>query len=443
MDIIRADRSISLPARLAGQARLCRCRRYNAWPQPAPLAILIPMSIHTLLNLIPPAGVTDRFEKMRACAGALFGLTLTGVASLTLLGTSPGAIWLIAPMGASAVLLFAVPASPLAQPWSILGGNVVAALIGVTCAKVIGVPVLAAAVACALAIGAMSLLRCLHPPSGAVALTAVLGGPVVHAMGYEFVLLPVALNSVLLLVTALFFNNATGRRYPHWALHAAPVVTPASAVPESPRIGITAQDLDIVLARYNQVLDVSRDDLQAILLETERQVYLRHYGVTCCADVMSLSVECVEFGTSLGAAWDLLQLHRLPVLPVVDRSRRVIGIVSQSDFLRHARLDGHASLAERLAHLLKASLRSHSNKPEVAGQIMRKDVLLARTDQTVIELAQIMTAAGVYAMPVIDSSARLAGLVTQANLVTALYAHNLRALATPGAGTQDDMAQRA
>ncbi|VEA74072.1 HPP family [Serratia rubidaea] len=85
-------------------------------------------------------------------------------------------LWFVAPMGASAVLLFAVPASPLAQPWSIVGGNLVAALIGVSCGKLIGDPGLACGVAACLAIGVMFKLRCLHPPSGAVALTAILGG---------------------------------------------------------------------------------------------------------------------------------------------------------------------------------------------------------------------------------------------------------------------------
>ena len=71
-------------------------------------------------------------------------------------------------MGASAVLLFAVPSSPLAQPWSILGGNVVSAVTGVLIFKIFGHSALALGVAVACAILAMSLLRCLHPHGGAV-----------------------------------------------------------------------------------------------------------------------------------------------------------------------------------------------------------------------------------------------------------------------------------
>ncbi|MGC8050129.1 HPP family protein, partial [Salmonella enterica] len=77
------------------------------------------------------------FERMRACAGSLFGILLVGLTSYALLPHEARTIWLIAPMGASTVLLFAVPSSPLAQPWSILGGNLCAALIGVSCAKLV------------------------------------------------------------------------------------------------------------------------------------------------------------------------------------------------------------------------------------------------------------------------------------------------------------------
>ena len=85
-------------------------------------------------------------------------------------GTITDAPLLIAPMGASAILLFAVPASPLAQPWPVIGGHMVAALVGVTIAHLVGTPMLAAPLAVALSFGAMTIFRCVHPPSGAIAL---------------------------------------------------------------------------------------------------------------------------------------------------------------------------------------------------------------------------------------------------------------------------------
>lgn len=153
-------------------------------------------------------------KRIRSCLGALFGVAFTGWVAHVVLGRNTETPLLVAPMGASAVLLFAVPESPLAQPWSIMGGNICAAIVGVACAQLIGTPVVAAATAVALAISVMLAFRCVHPPSGAVALTAVLGGPAIHELGYRFVLIPIALQSAALLTAALAFHVTMGHRYP-------------------------------------------------------------------------------------------------------------------------------------------------------------------------------------------------------------------------------------
>ena len=139
------------------------------------------------LRLFSPilAGATLR-ERLIACLGALLGIGLTGVISGYLFGQGPHLPLIVAPMGASAVLLFAVPSSPLAQPWSIIGGNTISALMGIVAAYLIHDPIIAIGVGVSLAIGAMSFTRCLHPPGGAAALTAVLGGPVVAGWGFSF-----------------------------------------------------------------------------------------------------------------------------------------------------------------------------------------------------------------------------------------------------------------
>jgi len=167
----------------------------------------------------------------------------------------------IARMGASAVLLFAVPASPLAQPWSIVGGNLVSALVGVTCAILIPNQAAAAALAVALAIAAMFFLRCLHPPGGAVAFTAVLGGPAVHSLGYKFAFSPVAVNSLFMVLAALAVNNLLRHhRYPHQAHPAGNRHGTADPNP-SERLGFTRADLDAAVKAYDELLDVSEDDL--------------------------------------------------------------------------------------------------------------------------------------------------------------------------------------
>jgi CBS-domain-containing membrane protein len=172
-----------------------------------------------------------------------------------------GGVLAIASMGASAVLLFAAPHGAMSQPWPVLGGHLVSALIGVTCARWFGgEPMLAASLAVALSIAAMYSLRCLHPPGGATALFAVLGGESVHALGYGYLFSPVLLNIVVLVTVAVLFNYPfSWRRYPQsWHHRMQAVVMPAekSMIPHS--------SLVYALSQIDTFVDISEDDLQRI-----------------------------------------------------------------------------------------------------------------------------------------------------------------------------------
>lgn len=383
-----------------------------------------------LQRLLPPRASVSQRERLRSGSGALLGIGLTGLLSALTLGPTVPALWLMAPMGASAVLLFGVPASPLAQPWSLIGGNLVAALIGVSCAKLIAAPVAAAAAAIFFAIGAMFALRCLHPPSGAVALTAVLGGPELHAAGYGFVLAPVALNTALLLAAAVLFNNATGRRYPHSQQTDAQNLHHTTDLVPSARLGFTPDDLHAALQRYDQVLDISVDDLEALFHQTEQHAFTRRFGQTRCAEIMSRDVVTVEFATELAPAWALMHEHAVHALPVVGPRRHLIGIVTRADFLKHADLRDPREIGVRLRAFLERSGRSHSDKPEVVGQIMNSRVRTALDTAPAVELVPLMADIGHHHVPIVDAERRLVGMVTQSDLVATLYEI---CLAQPGA----------
>ena len=179
--------------------------------------------MHTLLtNLRHWAGIGNEraghVEKWLSMVGGLAGILGVALISHAQLGLV-GSAGIIASMGSSAVLLFAVPHGALSQPWSVLGGHLVSALVGVICARHIPNPTLAAATAVAVAIGAMHYLRCIHPPGGATALGAVVGGDAVHQLGYQFVLTPVLLNALTILLVAVLVNAPFAwRRYPAaWA----------------------------------------------------------------------------------------------------------------------------------------------------------------------------------------------------------------------------------
>jgi CBS domain-containing membrane protein len=382
-------------------------------------------TLQWLRAFVPQRNTVPRPERMRAVAGALIGLLLTAGLSQLLVGGAGLPLALVAPMGASAVLLFCVPASPLAQPWSVVGGNTISALVGIACAKAIGTPLLAAPLAGALAILVMFLLRCLHPPSGAVALTAVLGGPAVHAAGFGFALMPVCLNSALIVLAALVFNNLTGRRYPHTQQSAMRNVHETRDPVPTARIGFAKEDLDAALARYGQVLDVSRDDLEAILFETEIQAYARRFGIITCATIMSRDAVTVGAGMPLAEAWRLLRRHGLHALPVLDRARRVVGVVGQGDFLHHAGLDDYLTLGERLRGLLGHLLGARSGKPATVGEIMHAQVKTVHMDEPIVELVPLMSNLGLHHIPVVDDEGLFVGVVSQSDVLAALYESRL------------------
>jgi len=355
-----------------------------------------------------PVRVNGR-ERLRSLAGAAVGVLVAGVLCRWLAAGGEWSAWLVAPIGASAVLVFALPSSPLAQPWSVIGGNTVSCVTASACVLAIPDPVLAGAAAVGLAIAAMFQLRCLHPPGGSTALLIAL----THNADFGFALFPVAVNSVLLVLAGVAYNHFTGRAYPH--VHVQPGPRPPDGSRFSPA------DLDAALARYNQVIDVSRDDLEALLHDAETLAYARNLGTLRCADVMTPNPVAVQFGTPLEEAWAVMRQQRIKALPVVDRAHRIVGIVTAADFMRHADIDRHEGLGERLRAMVRRIGHTHSERPEVVGQIMTRQVRVASADGLLMALVPLFSEGGHHHIPIIDAEKRLAGIITQTDLVGALY----------------------
>ncbi|WP_322964241.1 HPP family protein [Sphingomonas fuzhouensis] len=204
--------------------------------------------------------------RVLACVGAVIGIALTIIVCGGLPPLGPDLPIIVAPLGASAVLVFAVPASPLAQPWSVVGGNVLSTLVGVAMFQAIPSLPLAAGCAVGGAILVMSLARCLHPPGGAAALTAVIGSQGIHAAGFSFAFAPVAINSIALVALGMFFHRATGRSYPH---------EPAVVPPSTDLSRIRAADIDAALEDMHESFDIAREDLDMLLAHAERHARAR------------------------------------------------------------------------------------------------------------------------------------------------------------------------
>lgn len=332
-----------------------------------------------------------------------------------LLGPAANIPLLVAPMGASAVLLFAVPASPLAQPWSIIGGNLVSATIGVSCAMSIGDPTLAAALAVSLSICGMFALRCVHPPSGAVALTAVLGGPVIHALGYRFVLEPIAIQSAALLCAALVYHAATGHRYPHAGRQDR--ATPSQAADEAARVGFTRDDVKAVLERRDEMLDIDTDDLYALLRETQLQAFSRSFNELRCEDVMSRHVVSVSPDTRAAAAWELFRRHNVKALPVVDVRQKLLGIVTRADFVDRKSFGALAPIL----NYFDGWLRGDALRTPSVGSVMTIDVCTIAASAPITELVPMFANFGHHHVPVLDYAGRVVGMITQVDLISGLY----------------------
>ncbi len=202
--------------------------------------------------------VSER-EHWISASGGLFGILAVVWLSQVWLG-GHGGILLVSSMGSAAVLLFAAPHGAMSQPWPLFGGNLVSAVIGVFCVRWLGnEPMLAAALAVSLSIAAMYGLRCLHPPGGATALSVVLGGETVHALGYGFVLSPVLLNVAAIFAVAVVFNYPFAwRRYPQSR------VRPKADAETTRESMISHSSLIYALSQIDTFVDVSEEDLQRI-----------------------------------------------------------------------------------------------------------------------------------------------------------------------------------
>lgn len=222
---------------------------------------------------IGPEGSISHAERLVSAMGGFFGIFGIFIISRQFLSETD-AVLIVASMGASAVLLFAVPHGKLSQPWALLGGHVISASIGVTIASQVGNIYLAAGLAVGLAIGAMHYLRCIHPPGGATALIAVIGGPSVSALGYQFVLTPILLNALIIFIIAILFNYLFHwRRYPVSLMSHSEPGYEKTKHDQAGAINLSMfndGDLKYAARKMDLVLDITHEDLMRLFALANR-----------------------------------------------------------------------------------------------------------------------------------------------------------------------------
>lgn len=254
---------------------------------------------------------TNHVEKFIASVGAL--ISLLAVTCVSMIYTNGVATSLmVASMGASVVLLFVVPHGALSQPWPVVSSHLFSAVIGVTCKLLFPEQAWTPALAVCLAIAVMQYLRCVHPPGGATALTAAIGGPDVEALGYWFVVSPVLINVMIITTIALVFNNLfPGRRYPAHLLRLKPGTAPVAATRQ---VQLTQEDFEAAMQQMNTFIDVTTDDLiELVELATKHSEELHAHPSSI------LLGHCYSNGR-LGRLWSVRQ--------VIDQA---VGITNRRD----------------------------------------------------------------------------------------------------------------
>lgn len=350
------------------------------------LSIRSPAALASWLRLFLPARTAvDSRERLRAAIGALVGIAVAGLACHALHDRwGVAEVWMFAPLGASAVLAFAVPASPLAQPWAVVAGNTVSALVGVACVQLFGRGDVSAGVAVGAAVGLMFALRCLHPPGGATALLVCLLG----VSDPRFALFPVLADSAALVAVAMVYNTLTGRSYPHRPL-------PPRTVAD---VGLDA-DLESLLARHNQVLDIDREDLRALAEDLRLRIHARRLDALRCADVMGSDPVAVYPDTLVAQAAPLFDTRGIKALPVIDAARRVVGILTPADLRRKPAAGAPGATVDG---------------------VMSAAAQCAETSSHLGDILPLFAGTGHHHLPVIDGDGCLVGMLTESDVVRAL-----------------------
>ncbi|HQU68713.1 MAG TPA: HPP family protein [Albidovulum sp.] len=374
--------------------------------------------LRRLLGALGPAiGAGSLVDLARGPLGSGVALVATG-ALLLLPGLDRGAgFFVIAPFGASAVLLFAVPNSPLAQPWSAIVGNGISAFMAVAVMKLVRDPVASVAIALSLAIFAMILLRALHPPGGAVALVAALDPSIVDRLGFSFVLAPVVAGTAVLVGLAMLWHLMTGRVYPfRQPADAGPHHT--ADKPPAQRLGLGTDDLRQILDSYRQSTNLGVEDLGRLIAAAEQLAAAHSMHDLRCEDFMSRDLVTVSPDTPAGRVAALFRKHGFTSIPVVEKGDVLRGVIFQIDLIRSAR---RAAQRDHRGFFQMLTLLSGPNGKAVprARDIMSTGLPTVSKETPAGALLSLLEDGQAEAVPVMEGD-RIIGIVTRSDLVSAL-----------------------
>ena len=311
---------------------------------------------------------------------------------------------IVSSIGASAALLFIVPHSPLAQPWPLIGGQLVSAFVGMACA--IHIPDAPLACGCAVSFSflAMLLLRCLHPPGASTALAPIMGGAPLIAIGYDFVWQPVGINVLVILAMTLILSRFL-LRVPY------PVMPQLKTTPPQKLI---SADIEHALKAMNTFIDVTQEDLSQLVQLAEQYRFARIQ----CKDIMQREVISVTATMRIEKAWQLMYGQQLKALPVLDNNGSVIGIITWADFFKVLNTPSYKNFIQKFLGFFK---RRGFKKAKLVSDIMTKSVQTMNEQSSLTQLMALMSIKEHRQIPIINDAQQLVGIIYQGQLITALY----------------------
>ncbi len=361
----------------------------------------------------PPLAASDILRTAVAIGVAVL---LTGILSTALVSDALAPV-LIASMGASAIILLALPTSPLAQPWPFIGGQLISVAIGITVARWVESPLLACGLAALLTTFVMLRLRCLHPPGGAATLIPILAHHETQQFSYGHLLATVALNAFLLLLLVWGLNRLLGRAYPHQPRPPLPDPHGTGDPLPTERTGVQDEDVRAALAREPVMPDIGAAELRRLMARAEDNAISRVFGELDCATVMSRELVTVFSRQPAGEAWRLLRRHKVRALPVLDHVGQLVGVVTLVDLLKHIPMEG----LQQDAHALAAWISGRSGHEPRIEEVMTHTVRTVREDQPLLELVPMLSDFGLHHLPVVDAGGRLVGMITQSDVIAGLH----------------------
>lgn len=354
-------------------------------------------------------------ERVKSALGAALGVLVVFLTTYLLVSHE---YVMLAAVGATAIILFSMPHSPMAQPWSVMGGYVLALLVAWSVLHLELNPIAGTTLAIALVVLLSMTFKCVHPPAGAVAIFVYSQGP--YGLSGLFGIAPgILMSALMVLFAALALNNILlGRKYPQCQPELPVNQHKTKDLLPIARAGVMHEDLAYALESHGTFVDIQESELVDLYDTAINHAFARKMN-TLCGDIMAKDVISVRQQTAMDHAWSLLHKHKIKALPVVNEQQHILGIVTVADFLKDIASRGH----DRLLGLEKliSGQDSQSGKERPVSEIMTLKVVTAEVNTPVSELIKRLSDLGLHHVPIVDAQQRLVGMITQSDLIASMY----------------------